>query len=345
MGEFKISTAVSLSKELGELLSRLSDSELQAFGNAGGFRDILRGVLDKTDLSKAPKMGDFYLAERARSSIAASIYRDVIASFAMQDKNTKKWISPAEAQWFEDGVVLLEGDKPFEGFLCVYRKDDIKVLVAARDVGPGEEVSRESFAEVSIEDANKRIYPNSDGQLDEAINELEMLLGTRQSDERKYQEWLIKYPWVLGGKYRSIVRHEKLDDKNIPDFSGVRAQDNDRDVFEIEQPFKPVLKEDGGYTQVFNEAWNQAERYLMFVKEQRNYLHETKGLRFENPESILIFGHDLPIPHLKALRMKGRTHPQIKIFTYDDVLRLARNTVTFVRGLKTGDLSTAKNKP
>lgn len=127
---------------------------------------------------------------------------------------------------------------------------------------------------------------------DEPIRKLINLLNEQNNDEANYQQLFQNYPWILGTSYDKVVRHQKLDDENIPDFLGVRVHDQLMDIFEIKPPFMKIFRADGGYTSDFNDSWNQAERYLAFAQIERDYL-QRKGLFFDNPKCILIVGYNI----------------------------------------------------
>jgi hypothetical protein len=156
-----------------------------------------------------------------------------------------------------------------------------------------------------------------------AIEELEGLIGERCNDESQYQELLIRRPWLLGGLHTRIDRHTSLDDRNVPDFTGVRAADSFRDIFEIKPPFMPCFRQDDGFTATFNDAWTQAERYLSFARQQRQYLRD-KGLLFENPRCFLLIGYGLSEQQLQALRIKESFNPAITVLTYEQVIAVAK---------------------
>lgn len=160
--------------------------------------------------------------------------------------------------------------------------------------------------------------------LHDAVDELEALLHARCEDEARYQECLARYPWLLGGQHTCIERHTALDDRNIPDFTGVRARDGVRDVFEIKQPFLRCFRRDGNFTHEFHLAWDQAARYLTFVREQRNYLREEKGLVFSNPHCFLLIGSGLNDAEIKRFHDREAQNPSISILTYEQVLKLGR---------------------
>jgi hypothetical protein len=128
----------------------------------------------------------------------------------------------------------------------------------------------------------------------------------------------------LGGQHINIERHTALDDGNIPDFTGVRARDGVRDVFEIKQPFLRCFRRDGRFSQEFNLAWEQAERYLTFVRQHREYLREEKGLVFSNPHCFLLIGSGLNDAEIRRFHDREALNPSISILTYEQVLKLGR---------------------
>jgi hypothetical protein len=166
-----------------------------------------------------------------------------------------------------------------------------------------------------------------------ALSELEALLQAQDNDESKYQELIRDHPWILGMQHKDAQRHTALDEANIPDFTGVRTRDSARDIFEIKPPFTQVVRRNGNLTQPFNDAYAQAERYLVFAREQRQCLRD-KGLRFDSPICYLIIGYGLSNEQMQAIRRKEQLNPAIQILTYDDLLAFVRNTIDVVKGLK-----------
>jgi hypothetical protein len=168
-----------------------------------------------------------------------------------------------------------------------------------------------------------------------AIKELEKLIAEHCEDESRYQELFQRYPWILGGQHTKIDRHTHLDDRNIPDYTGVRASDGFRDIFEIEQPFMPCFRKDGGFTAAFNDAWQQTERYLTFTRRQRDYLRAEKGLYFENPRCFLIVGQSLSHGELQAIRDREALNPAITVLTYEQVLAMANAFLDLLKAAST----------
>ena len=167
-------------------------------------------------------------------------------------------------------------------------------------------------------------------EMKSALDRLIDLIDQQCKDEVAYQQLLESAPWMLGTSYSAVLRHQRMDDANIPDFTALRAYDECHDVIELKQPFLRLFRKDGSFSAAFNDAWNQAERYLDFCQRQRTYLMDQKQLRFENPRCILVVGHELTVPESEAVRAKESANRMISVMTYDQLYRHARNTYDIV---------------
>ena len=159
--------------------------------------------------------------------------------------------------------------------------------------------------------------------LQQALADLEGLLRDECKEEARYQELLEQNPLLLGGVYTSIERHTRLDDRNIPDFTGVCIGDSEgaRDLIEIKQSFMQCFRKDGGFNANFNAARSQAESYLTFVRNNKDYLRNEKGLVFSNPCCILLVGWKLSDTELRKFRELEAHNRSISVLTYEQVLR------------------------
>jgi hypothetical protein len=134
--------------------------------------------------------------------------------------------------------------------------------------------------------------------------------------------------------YSEINSHQKFDDKNIPDYTGLRVIDNFNDIFEIKAPFIDLFKKNGEPSMLFHEAWRQIERYSNFAEDQRTYLSEEKGLRFENPKIFLYLGYNLDENQKKEIRKRERNSSlNVTVYTYNDLLKSAKNLLSFLKKL------------
>lgn len=167
-------------------------------------------------------------------------------------------------------------------------------------------------------------------QMKSAIAELEDLLEQRCTQESKYQQLLERSPWLLGANYSLIQRHAKMDDANVPDFTAMRTYDGANDIVELKQPFAKLFKSDGSFSSNFNDAWNQAERYLGFCQKQRSYLQETKNLKFDNPRCILLIGLGIDPKQMRMIRAKEEMNRLVIVMTYDQLCEQARHLLQLV---------------
>jgi hypothetical protein len=303
--------------------------------------DILNRLLKaiaKLSAGEGASPYDFLLHNKSGLTVMARLRQIITNACAVPGAidGVQVYLSPSPYQWFDDGVMFLQGTEPFTGHYALYQNGTLKFALAARDMAPGEEVTPSSLMFVSVEELRRRLAEVQPLtlQVQRAPLELEALLGKRIEDESAYQRFLGQYPWCFGAMYSSISSHLHLDDKTIPDFTGVRLQDGTRDIFEIKSPFLDLFRKDGGFAADFNDSWNQAERYLDFTRRNGDYLQREKGLRFENPRCYLLIGHGLTVDQIKAIRGKERMNPAITVYTYDDVLTLIRNTCARIEQLR-----------
>jgi hypothetical protein len=193
----------------------------------------------------------------------------------------------------------------------------------------GERVLYEKVKQ-AIDELLRTIPSNQIDELEKPLIEIKELLNSQNNKESNYHKWLQKYYWIFGFDYKLIESHKNLDDKRIPDFTGIRVYDDFRDIFEIKPPFIPLFQKDGEFTSEFNKAWNQVEEYLNCAIEDKDSLRR-KGLNFDNPKCYLIFGYDLSENQIKKIRTKARVNPAINFRTYDDLIAWAENTINFVK--------------
>jgi hypothetical protein len=166
--------------------------------------------------------------------------------------------------------------------------------------------------------------------MQKALVDLAGLLRSRCQKATCYQELLEQYPWLLGGQHTLIERHTSLDDRNSPDFTGVRTRDGARDGFEIKQPFLQCFRKDGHFSANFHAAWDQAERYLTFVRSNKDDLRSEKGLVVSTPHGFLLVGSQLSDTELRRFHEREAHSPSISVLTYEQVLRLGRALLALV---------------
>lgn len=338
MTETKIEKGKKLVEELAEILRELPDKEVSQLLDESIIDTFLNSVLDRAKSSEFPSIIHFLLANKTRASLLAQI-RHIIThrySFYGEQGEYKGYCSPEKEQWYEDGVMILSGSEPFSGYIGLFRENEMKYAIAAKDINPDEEVEKDSLEFLSIREFNERfkaIPPEQISDLDKPIRELQELLDLEDNDESKYQLWLEKYPWILGLQYDLVEGHRRFDDENIPDFTGRKVIDATRDVIEIKPPFVKLFNNDGSFSGKFSADWSQTKRYLNFANEEKDYLRR-KGLTFENPKGYLVTGYNLSEDERRKLRIEERYTSMAQILTWDELFEFAKYTVEFVKRLK-----------
>lgn len=327
--------------ELAAIVQQLSDKDVGELVGTGAMDNLLRSILDPKKVKDYPNIAEFLLANRERATLLALMRYAITHNYSFRggEKGKEGFVSPSHVQWFDDGVMFTEGQEQFTGLNGLYRNKELRYGVAARDARGGEELGKEDFRFVTIDELTmtlKAVPDEEIGDLERPLRELKQLLSTNQRDESRYQELIQKHPWILGAHYKSVQDLRKLDDENIPDFTGVRVRDGYRDIIEIKSPFMPILRQDGELGSEFNSSWNQVERYLDFTRQEKDYLRR-KGLNFDLPRCFLILGYQLTDQALRKLRVKQSNNPSIEIWTYDDLISLTERTVRRIRDLVAAD--------
>lgn len=346
----RVSRAKRLVHEAADAVRALADGDIPDALGSGAMDALLAAIVPPGSSTTYGSLQEFFLAYKHRLALLAlvrhAITRNHAYSGAVPGSGTG-YISPFHAQWFDDGVIFLQGrDERFAGLFGLYRKDgSLSYAVAARSIAAGEEFGPEALAFISVEEFRDRartIAPKSLSDLRRPLEELERLIEMDVREEKTYQELLQAAPWLLGLEYSSVDRHTALDDRNVPDFTGVRAKDGKRDIIEIKTPSLAIFKQDGEFHSEFHQAWDQAERYLNFSIQERDYLAR-KHLSFDNPRCIIIAGRRAPPAWMDKLMAKQRLQPALWVLTYDDLLSYARHTVQFIERLRAGADAHASN--
>lgn len=332
----------NLDKALYKAIKIIKSSDNNDIPNLLG-DGIIDSLLKAIALPKADKDQSIYeylLNNKHRLQILALIRMAIHRNYAIKGKagETDVFVSPEYIQWYDDGVMFIQGKKQFEGIIGLYQNGRVKFGIATREIKGGESIGPDELEFVDVEEMNERTrqssIPKSFDELDTALTELEELLLGRERDESKYQKYLINHPWIFGAEYKLIKSHKSFDDENVPDFTGLRVRDSTNDIIEIKSPFLSLFTQHNKFRAEFNAAWNQAERYLDFTRQEKDYLKRQKNLIFENPKCYLLVGYNLDKKQINEIRRKERMNPSITIYTYNDLLVMAKSTIDFVKNLK-----------
>ena len=227
----RITEAKSFLQKASKIIQEASDAEVAEILGDGALELLLCSILkpkkDFPDLS----IYDYLLQNKHRATLVALLRHAITHNYSVKGtvEGNPVFVSPDFHQWFQGGVMFLQGEKRFEGLIGHYQNGEVKFAIAARDVRGGEQLGPDDFIFISIEEAKerfKKIKFNSFDSLDAAVKRLESLLENQSNDKSKYQSLLEENPWMFGTEYEAIHSHQALDNENIPDFTGVRVHEN-----------------------------------------------------------------------------------------------------------------------
>jgi hypothetical protein len=324
------------------LLRNLASSERIAVLSDGPLTDLFHLIAPQriADTREGELVYEYLLRNKEGLALISQVRRFITDAYCCEGtvNGHQVFIAADQNQWFAEGVMFLQGTERFAGFPGLYTDGRLKFAVAARDTRAGDQIGPNDLTYLDLEDyqrtAVERPQPTQ-ADLSEAPATLSKLLAERVGEEKQYQDYLTRYPWVLGAQYSSIQSHARFDDRNIPDFSGVRLRDETRDIIEIKSPFLSLFRADGEFSADFYAAWGQVERYLDFARRDPDYLLRQRGLRFDNPHAVLIAGYQLSEAQLAGIRSKERMNPAITFWSFDELLRLTQGTAALIRELNT----------
>ncbi|WP_157196635.1 hypothetical protein [Methanococcoides burtonii] len=144
MSYSKIEKISHLIGELERAFKEFSDEDFDDIKLFEEMDSLFVSILDPSNVSTHPNIAEFLLTNKHRSQFLAHI-RYVIThnySFKGSKNGHEAFVSPNHIQWYDDGVMFLEGKEPFLGFIGLYRNKEARYAIAARDAKDGEELSK-----------------------------------------------------------------------------------------------------------------------------------------------------------------------------------------------------------
>jgi hypothetical protein len=149
--------------ELAAILRELPDSSVDELLGTGLTDDLLKAILDPLTVKYYPSFAEFFLQNKARSTILAQIRYAITRNYSFKGKKDGKeaFVSPDIHQWFDDGIIRLEGKERFSGFITLYRNKELTVAITNRDIDKGEEIGPDDLKFIRIDEVKKYINLNS----------------------------------------------------------------------------------------------------------------------------------------------------------------------------------------
>jgi hypothetical protein len=119
MNDEKITGGKQIISELAEILRELSDSDVDRLLDNNTMTSLLKAILDTSKVTEYPNIAEFFFANKTRSTLLAWIRLAIHQNYSINvpKEGQEAFVSPYFEQWFDDGVMFLEGSEPFAGFL------------------------------------------------------------------------------------------------------------------------------------------------------------------------------------------------------------------------------------
>jgi hypothetical protein len=176
------------------------------------------------------------------------------------------------------------------------------------------------------------------------LDEFSEMLG-RNSEEKEWQAWFQRNPWVLGSEFVTVLDERRIDTANTSDYL-VHAADNHLDLIEIKRPsltFWSATPDHGNLVPHPDlvKAWTQSQNYLFALEREMNSGKTTErlGLPIAKPRALLVFGRSdkWEARHFQAQRLINGGFSNLQILTYDQVKSKAQRILQLTRSPEQGE--------
>lgn len=158
------------------------------------------------------------------------------------------------------------------------------------------------------------------------IARLENLLKSVDRNENELQRCLTENPILLGLEYIDMKPKFKLGAEYEMDYALIR-HDGNIDILEIEASTHELFTKKGSPRQELIHSEQQILDWLEWLESNNSYANRNvKG--FVSPKGIIIIGRDFQMTDeekKKLIRRNKTFGEKIIIYTYDDILRKAKN--------------------
>jgi hypothetical protein len=168
-------------------LSKISDRDIPQVFRDGLLDRFLTAIapLFNAEENSSKSIYKYLLSHKQGVSTLASIRNVITRNYGIQGSlnGYPVYVSPLDTQWYEDGVMFVQGEEKFTGLFGLYQDRRVKFAVCTRDAKKGENVSPGDFLFIDVEEAAKqfaltpRIEPS---HLKQAVDELTQLLIQRE---------------------------------------------------------------------------------------------------------------------------------------------------------------------
>jgi len=167
-----------------------------------------------------------------------------------------------------------------------------------------------------------------------AFAHLEGLIRSSDDSETKFQSHLKENPWIFGSEYSEILDRRKWTRDDNLDFMLRRTVDNYLEIIEIKTPAAmPLFNYDKSHDSYYASAKlsmvvGQVYRYIEEVERNRDSIIAQDKIDPLKIRARVIVGVDGSEEEQAALRIINSHLNRVEIVTYDQLLRVAKRTLS-----------------
>jgi len=175
-----------------KIIQSSKDADIPILLGDGIMHSLLEAIAQPKS-KKEQSIYDYLLENKNRLQLLALIRLAINNNYSIKGKvqETDVFVSPQHIQWYEDGVMFVQGEKRFEGLIGLYQNGSLKFGIAKRMLLGGEKIGPDDLEFVDVEEMGERSkqpsVPKSYNALDNAIIDLETLLKNKDNDESNYK--------------------------------------------------------------------------------------------------------------------------------------------------------------
>jgi hypothetical protein len=180
---------------------------------------------------------------------------------------------------------------------------------------------------------NKSRVPELKNELKEFIN----LVNSPKITEPKVHKFLKAHPWFFGTNYTRMYKSEKpITVKSRNDFL-LQRFDKYFDILDLKSPKFPLfVKIRGNKKSVSKQLKDSISQVMLYLSEARTYylsIKDQTGIDVYFPEGIIVIGRRKE-EERAMLKIHNEFLNKIKIWTYDDLIDCAQETIKTYKNKK-----------
>lgn len=174
-----------------------------------------------------------------------------------------------------------------------------------------------------------------------AVEELRGLINVSdQVHEAQFQNLLTEHPWMFGSEYSELLDKRRWTRDEQQDFVVRRTADNYIELIEIKTPLngKPLFKYDASHDNLYagvelSKVVGQVQNYIEKLDADRHAIIARDGEDTCKIRAKIIVGRDGDEDQRQALRRFNGHLYRIEVLTFDQLLHIAQNVVSYLQSV------------